>query len=127
MNNKNASIFRLKKNLETSLHGEKRNDVNWLTTVLHDNFLEIGKSGYFYTKRMVADSLNAEVNTPSSIFSKNFKLQFLDTNVVLLTYQSYEISKTGGPYNKTLRSSIWQLSASGTWKLRFHQGTRMAN
>ncbi|MDE9565930.1 hypothetical protein KKI93_18170, partial [Xenorhabdus bovienii] len=52
--------------------------------------------------------------------------KWLDKNIALITYQSYEINKSGHPFNKALRSSIWQLSVSGTWQLRFHQGTIMA-
>ncbi|PHM28017.1 DUF4440 domain-containing protein [Xenorhabdus budapestensis] len=127
MKQENSTIFSLIKNLEMSLHREKRNDNNWVNTILHDDFLEIGKSGYVYTKKIVEDALKEERNTISQIFSKNFNMQNLDKNIVLLTYQSYEMDKSGHPHNKVLRSSIWQLSASGTWQLRFHQGTKMAD
>ncbi|PHM64051.1 hypothetical protein Xsto_03387 [Xenorhabdus stockiae] len=54
-------------------------------------------------------------------------MQILDKNIVLLTYKSYEVNKQGQSYNEALRSSTWQLSASGVWQLRFHQGTKMAD
>ncbi len=54
-------------------------------------------------------------------------MRILDKNIVLLTYKSYEVNKRGRSYNEALRSSIWQLSTSGVWQLRFHQGTKMAD
>ncbi|OTA16741.1 hypothetical protein Xbed_03442 [Xenorhabdus beddingii] len=119
----NSAIFEFIKQLEVSLHGEKRNNANWLQSVLHDDFLEISKSGYVYTKKIVITELTTEINTTSPIFSQDFSMNYLDENIVLLTYQSYEIDQTGNPFNQALRSSIWQLSASEKWQLRFHQGT----
>ncbi|MBD1229610.1 hypothetical protein [Xenorhabdus griffiniae] len=53
----NVAIVELLKNFEVSLHGKKRNNADWLNIVLHDNFLEISKSGYVYTKKDVFDAL----------------------------------------------------------------------
>ncbi|PHM36601.1 DUF4440 domain-containing protein [Xenorhabdus innexi] len=125
MDQENSVIFEIIKNLEVSLHGKNRCNADWLNNVFHDDFLEIGKSGYLYTKKIVVKSLKEEINTVSKIFSKNFNMQILDKNIVLLTYQSYEKDKNGRRYNGALRSSIWQLSASGEWKFRFHQGTKI--
>ncbi|WP_340615171.1 DUF4440 domain-containing protein [Xenorhabdus thailandensis] len=120
----NVDTFKLLKNFEVSLHGKKRNNADWLNIVLHDNFLEISKSGYVYTKKDVFDALITEIKTNFQLFSKNFSINHLDKNIVLLTYQSYEIDLTGNFFNQALRSSIWQLSSlTGQWQLRFHQGT----
>ncbi|WP_426577532.1 DUF4440 domain-containing protein [Xenorhabdus stockiae] len=127
MNQENSAILAIIKNLEISLHGEKRYDIEWLNSILHDDFLEIGKSGYIYTKKIVVEFLKEEVNIIPQIFSEDFNMQILDENIVLLTYKSYEVNKRGQSYNESLRSSIWQLSASGAWQLRFHQGTKMAD
>ncbi|MDC9588849.1 nuclear transport factor 2 family protein [Xenorhabdus sp. XENO-10] len=121
----NTAIFESLKNLEMSLHGEKRNNSEWLNTVLHDDFLEISKSGYVYTKKIVFDELTTEIKTTSQIFSKDFSMNCLGENIVLLTYQSHEIDRTGKLFNQALRSSIWQLSSIDKWQLRFHQGTIM--
>ncbi|AOM39576.1 DUF4440 domain-containing protein [Xenorhabdus hominickii] len=120
------TIFDLLKYLETSLHDEKRNNADWLNTVLHDDFLEISKSGHIYTKKIVVDGLTSEIKTVSPIFSQSFFIKYLDKNIVLLTYQSYEVDQIGHQFNKTLRSSIWQLNSNNKWQLRFHQGTFMA-
>ncbi|PHM69268.1 DUF4440 domain-containing protein [Xenorhabdus kozodoii] len=125
MAQENTATFEVLKNLEVSLHGKRRNNANWVNVVLHDNFLEISKSGYFYTKKDVLDGLTTEIKTPFQIFSKDFSMHYLDENMVLLTYQSYETDQTGTPFNQALRSSIWQLSLTGQWQLRFHQGTMM--
>ncbi|MBD2799774.1 nuclear transport factor 2 family protein [Xenorhabdus sp. M] len=106
-----------------SLHVEKRNNADWLQAVLHDNFLEISRSGYIYTKKIVLDTLTLEIKTTSNIFAKNFSMSILNTNTALLTYHSYEMDRTDTPFNQALRSSIWQLSSCGKWQLRFHQGT----
>ncbi|MBD2803445.1 DUF4440 domain-containing protein [Xenorhabdus sp. ZM] len=106
-----------------SLHVEKRNNADWLQAVLHDNFLEISRSGYIYTKKIVLDTLTLEIKTTSNIFAKNFSMSILNTNTALLTYDSYEMDRTDTPFNQALRSSIWQLSSCGKWQLRFHQGT----
>ncbi|CDG89955.1 DUF4440 domain-containing protein [Xenorhabdus bovienii] len=126
MHQKNSAIFELLKNLEISLHKEKRKNIDWLNTILHDDFLEIAKSGYVYSKKIVIDELTTEFKMVSPIFSQDFNIKWLDENIALITYQSYEINKSDHPFNKALRSSIWQLSVSGTWQLRFHQGTIMA-
>ncbi|MBI6550597.1 DUF4440 domain-containing protein [Xenorhabdus lircayensis] len=119
----NLAILKLIRHLEISLHGEKRNNADWLNIVLHDDFLEISKSGYVYTKKIVIDELTTEIKTVSSIFSQSFAMKWLDDNIVLMTYQSYEMDQTGNSFNQALRSSIWQLSSNDKWQLRFHQGT----
>ncbi len=53
-------------------------------------------------------------------------MKYLDENIALLTYQSYEMDQAGNPFNQALRASIWQLSSDNTWQLRFHQGTLMS-
>ncbi|MBD2796300.1 nuclear transport factor 2 family protein [Xenorhabdus sp. 18] len=121
----NITVFELLKNFEVNLHGKKRNDTDWLNMILHDDFLEISKSGYVYTKKDVFDVLTTEIKTDFQIFSKDFFMTFFDGNIALLTYQSYEIDRTGNPFNQALRSSIWQLSLTDQWQLRFHQGTLM--
>ncbi|MBC8950196.1 MULTISPECIES: DUF4440 domain-containing protein [Xenorhabdus] len=119
----NVAIFELLKSLEVSLHGKKRNNADWLNMILHDDFLEISKSGYVYTKKEVLDALTTEIKTTFQLFSKDFSMSCLDENIILLTYQSYELDRTGTLFNQAFRSSIWQLSSTGKWQLRFHQGT----
>ncbi|CAM3676026.1 DUF4440 domain-containing protein [Xenorhabdus thuongxuanensis] len=119
----NIATFELLKNLEVSLHGKKRNNPNWLDIVLHDDFLEISKSGYVYTKKDVFDVLTTEIKATFQLFSKDFSMSCLDKNIVLLTYQSYELDRTGTLFNQAFRSSIWQLSSTDKWQLIFHQGT----
>ncbi|CDM90258.1 nuclear transport factor 2 family protein [Xenorhabdus bovienii] len=93
MHQKNSAIFELLKNLEISLHKEKRKNIDWLNTILHDDFLEIAKSGYVYSKKIVIDELTTEFKMVSPIFSQDFNIKWLDENIALITYQSYEINK----------------------------------
>ncbi|OKO99718.1 DUF4440 domain-containing protein [Xenorhabdus eapokensis] len=125
MDQENVAIFELLKNLEVNLHSKKRNNADWLNMILHDDFLEISKSGYVYTKKEVISALITEIKTIFQLFSKDFFMNYLDKNIVLMTYQSYEFDRTGNPFNQALRTSIWQLSSTDKWQLRFHQGTLM--
>ncbi|PHM64050.1 hypothetical protein Xsto_03386 [Xenorhabdus stockiae] len=70
MDQENSAILAIIKSFEISMHGEKRYDIEWLNRILHDDFLEIGKSGYIYTKKIVVESLKEEINIISQIFQK---------------------------------------------------------
>ncbi|MDX7989342.1 hypothetical protein FE392_18920 [Xenorhabdus sp. 12] len=120
-------VFDFIKSLEIALHSEKSNNRDWLHLVLHDDFLEISKSGFIYSKNVVINALSTEIKTATTIFSQNYEMNYLNENIILLTYQSYELDKNDAPCNQALRSSIWQKSANNQWQLRFHQGTLMAD
>ncbi|AYA42443.1 hypothetical protein HZS38_05595 [Xenorhabdus nematophila] len=62
------------KYLEISLYGEKRNNTNWLNTVLHDDLLEISKSGYVYTKKNHNQALRSSIWQLSS--NNQWQLRF---------------------------------------------------
>ena len=104
-------------NLETSLlEHSTRTSQDYLNRILSDNFLEFGSSGHIWTKDDVLQSLPHE--KPQLFKISNFHAHDLAENLVLLTYSLNYNNRN------TLRSSIWK-NHEGTWKIQFHQGTKI--
>jgi hypothetical protein len=85
------------------------------------DFTEFGASGRVYRRQ---DSTRAQSST---LFEAQFPLdalafRMLDTNTVLLTYNSHV--RYGEVTEHARRSSIWTKQSDGVWRMRFHQGTR---
>lgn len=123
----NLQLFELICHLEVSLHqASTRRSAQLLQQLLHDEFLEIGRSGERYDKtQTVAALINEDVE---AITAYSFQLALLTKDCALLTYRSEVIDSDGRAAKKTLRSSIWQRSHicanhQECWQLRFHQGT----
>lgn len=111
--------------LETCLHQpDLRRDDQTLEHLLHREFAEIGRSGQLYSRKDVVEALLAETHQ-SKIAAENFALGKIREGVVILTYQSFELTPDNVKVRRTLRSSIWQWSEPYGWQLRFHQGTPM--
>ncbi len=112
--------------LEQALHRPQvRSDARRLDTLLHDTFLEFGRSGARYTKAHMLAHLGraaqADAETPL-IHSQDFDLRLLAPEVALLTYRSAHVNVTGGLARHSLRSSVWLFDRS-IWQMAFHQGT----
>jgi hypothetical protein len=108
--------------LEVTLHQPAvRRDSSRLALLLHDEFIEIGRSGRRYTRENVLREFS-ETSSPAVIWSQDYALMKLNENFVLLTYKSAHIDSNGALSRHTLRSSLWQ-QVNGDWQLRFHQGT----
>ena len=107
--------------LECSLHGEKRNDRQWLEEVLHPDFREITRSGFMVDRKETIDSLAGEENGPN-ILSSEFRLIRMSEDVALLQYRT--VNSDGN--RPSLRTSCWVCSGNGKWLLAFHQGTPAA-
>ncbi len=108
--------------LETELHQPAaRSHRDRLDTLLHDDFLEFGRSGGIHTK---ADTLSELPSTPSpgTIWAQDFSLRSLGAGVAMLNYRSACHLPGGRLERHTLRTSIWKLTGEG-WKMFFHQGT----
>lgn len=115
-------LLELLKSAEIALHEPStRRDRSKVEALLHETFLEIGRSGKCWNRAEMLDYLAAE-EVDNRVFSRDFALTLLDTNVALLTYRSAKIDDFGTGSKFTLRSSIWMHTPEG-WKLRFHQGT----
>jgi hypothetical protein len=91
-----------------------------LSTLIDDEFIEIGSSGTPYNKADVIQWLSTEDHSIRS--GRDFLARSLANNLVLLTYTSHIQNGPGAPVKKALRSSIWR-KRDDIWQMVFHQGT----
>jgi len=104
------------KELETSLHRRSiRNSPPAVSALLDDDFVEFGKSGRVYDKRLTVELLRDD-DSDFMPEVRNFEIRPLSADVMLVTYRSGR----GDMFD--LRSSVWRLSG-GKWRMTFHQGT----
>jgi hypothetical protein len=115
-------LLELIRSLEVTLHQPAvRNAKSRLDALLHNDFLEIGRSGRTYNKVEMLAHLELESLT-TAVWSQDFHLTMPAFSVALLTYKSAHVNAQGELSHRALRSSLWQLAEAG-WQLRFHQGT----
>lgn len=108
--------------LEAMLHRpEVRRDPVRLGELLHESFVEFGRSGKRYGKVEVVAHAASE-DSQALIWSQDFEAVRLGDDIVLLTYRSALEDGNGGLSRHALRSSLWRWTARG-WKVRFHQAT----
>ena len=102
--------------LEKELHDPAvRKNKKRLGELLHESFVEIGRSGEIYNRADILASLDAEQN--HTVWSQDYNAQS-----ALLTYRSAHIG-TGGELSRfSRRASLWEKQGND-WKLRYHQGT----
>lgn len=120
------TVLAMISSLEMQLHQPAtRNNSKMVSELLHDDFEEIGRSGGHYDKRQIVAALAQETGR-AMIHAEDFKLTMITEGVALLTYKSFQRDAAGTLTGRTLRSSVWVLSAHQAgerWQLRFHQGT----
>ena len=105
--------------LETSLHRRSvRNSPLAVSALLDDDFVEFGKSGRVYDKRLTIELLRDD-DSDFMPEVRDFEIRPLSADVVLVIYRSGR----GDLFDR--RSSIWRLSG-GKWRMTFHQGTAAA-
>lgn len=109
------------RNLEVALHQATRNNEAQLAPLLHDAFIEFGRSGCIYNKADIVSELPPK-KPSGSIWAQDYAVAIIADDVVLLTYKSAHLDETGELSRYTLRSSLWQQTEFG-WQMRFHQGT----
>jgi len=107
--------------LECSLHGDRRNDPEWLELILHPEFREITRSGVTVDRSETIASLLSEKAAPY-ILSSDFRLTEMGCGYALLHYRTFYADGS----HHSLRSSCWICSDEGQWTLFFHQGTPAA-
>ncbi len=108
--------------LEISLHQpEVRSDAGRLSELLHDSFVEIGRSGQIHTREKTLRDLPTKMPL-GAIQSQDFAVAEISDGIALLTYKSAHVDAKGEFSRHTLRASLWQRTAQG-WQMRFHQGT----
>jgi hypothetical protein len=86
--------------------------------LLADDFHAFGRSGRRWTR---AELLPDGPGPAFAATLHGVRLKALAPTVALVTYQS-EMRRAGGPVEWANRAPVWD-SASGRWRLRFHQGT----
>jgi hypothetical protein len=82
--------------------------------LLDEDFVEFGASGTLWTRVAMTDALAADPRLDGECV--NLDAQQIADDVVLVTYRIIG-------ERESLRSSLWVRNESGTWHLRFHQGT----
>ena len=92
------------------------NNEEYLNKIIHDNFLECGKSGIIFNKK---DTINFLLKCTENrkIEIKNYSCNKIDLNTYLVHYETNASNKT------TFRTSIWIKEEN--LKLIFHQGTEL--
>ena len=111
------------KSAEVALHQPSvRRDTSQVQALLHEPFLEFGRSGARYDRDSILSLLASEEPGDGPILSQDFALTPLGTSAALLTYRSAVVDDSGEIRRHSLRASIWIRTSDG-WKLRFHQGT----
>ena len=100
--------------LEKSLFKKEfMNDINYLNSIIDDNFIECGKSGLFFDKKVTVDELS-KLDSDRDIKIYNFTSELIDTNSYLVHY----ITKSNN--DLIYRTSIWK-----NGKLYFHQASKL--
>ena len=93
-----------------------------LDELLAVGFVEFGRSGNVYDKRVVIGRIQKEETSRMTL--SDFKIVGLAPNVILATYRSRKM-EADGQKSYSLRSSIWR-RAGDKWQMFFHQGTAAA-
>lgn len=88
--------------------------------ILDESFIEFGASGRQWDRDTALEVLRSSPQAEAVV--ESFAAVALADDVVLVTYQV----RTEGSGRASLRSSVW-VRRPGRWKLRFHQGTAVAN
>lgn len=110
--------FALERLEEELWREETRFDRKRMAEIIAPDFLEFGRSGRIYRRE---DSLAVSQQPIDALLPlPNFEARLLHPDVALVTYNS--AVRYDGVVQRARRSSIWSRT-SGSWKLRFHQGT----
>jgi hypothetical protein len=118
----NIMLLETLKGLECSLHGDKRKEREWLEQILHEEFREITRSGVLVDRAETIEALSTEENVPP-LLSRDFRLISVRDNFAILHYRTFHQDGSCA----SLRSSCWEMSENGLWKMVFHQGTPASN
>jgi hypothetical protein len=103
---------------EKLLQPDTRKSAEDLNTIIADEFIELGCSGFTYNKQQIMNVLPSLPTVKMTIM--NFEAKLLSKDVVLTIYRVAKYSNKKVEYS--LRSSIWMLQ-DDEWRIVFHQGT----
>jgi len=98
-----------------------RRDRRRVSELLTEDFLEFGSSGRVWTREQILEFLETENYQPPAM--EDFKCALIADGAALVTYRTVRTDAVTSEKATTLRSSLWT-KESGTWRVRFHQGTR---
>jgi hypothetical protein len=99
-----------------------RRDRAQVEALLAEDFLEFGSSGRVWDRQSIVDSLGSE--DQSALTAEEMRCVLIKADVGLVTYRAVR-TDAGGIESVTLRSSLW-IREAGNWRMRFHQGTKVA-
>jgi hypothetical protein len=102
------------------LQSSFRQDGRELADLLTEDFQEFGSSGRIFDKQEILRELGTE--TPAQLALSDFEAFPLAKDAVHVTY--IVTRWTEQAVTESFRSSIW-VHRDGSWKMRFHQGTRI--
>ena len=88
----------------------------WLENVIHDDFIECGKSGYLFKKAETVESL-LECKEDRNVVIYNYDCNKIDTNTWIVHYITCVDN-----IDKYYRTSIWVKEQN--LKLIFHQASK---
>lgn len=92
-----------------------------LDAILHRDFTEHGASGRLWTRQAILDELPLEPSSTPRTTASDLRAVRIANDAILVTYLTTSSTKVA------LRSSVWLLHATGTWQIRFHQGTALGD
>ncbi|EAC5858966.1 hypothetical protein LG129_000099 [Listeria monocytogenes] len=102
---------------EIHLSLENRHSMSEIIDILSESYIEITQSGvvkdYAYYKSLTTLG-------DSSLEIMNYDIKILDETKVLSYYKLKNTSEN----SYTMRSNVWIIE-NGSWKLTFHQGTKI--
>lgn len=108
----NNNILELEKSL---FKYEYMSNVDYLNSVIDDNYLEVGKSGYKITKSDVIEELS-KLDEDRNIIIYNFSCSEISNDIFLVHYFTKKES------DNIFRTSIWK-KENNDYKIFFHQAT----
>lgn len=100
-----------------------RRDRSRVSALLAEDFEEFGSSGRVWSRATIVDQLATESYSAPAM--EDFRCSSLAEDVALVTYRTVRTDGQKGEQAAALRSSLW-IRESGHWRVRFHQGTRLA-
>jgi hypothetical protein len=98
-----------------------RRDSARVGALLTEDFLEFGSSGRVWTREQILELLASEDYHPPAM--EDFKCDLIGEGMALVTYRTVRMEGNSVSRSAVLRSSIW-VREKGTWRVRFHQGTK---
>lgn len=103
------------------LDPQVRADIDRVHGLLHEEFEEVGASGRHWHKDAILDVL---ADHPGVGFeTSQVDAQFVTHDAVLITYAVRTLDEE---HAVSRRSSLWIRDSQDVWRLRYHQGTRVA-